>query len=451
MTNTMTEPSLALPEGLFTEGTGPEHPVNRAHREWSQLKKITPEIEQEFNYKHTHSIFRFVVNHMEYVPYCKDVYNKEATSCSCLPNLVGDLSDGEIVDCATALLHFAKQSKSDQQIRVMDWIAYDSAIDKGLAGVQRKIRQKRSVLPGTRNEMICKHRLAGLIGYGKKKWTACCKLLDENKAPVHGLKGKQSNNGKVHYVYTSLFHGFFDGLKELATPRATRIVTTQILREQPTAENRETRDEPAQVIELRENDEDVMELPSSMTKRGLYKRFLQERVGIIQVLDAKCRVVGVRSEEEGGPIPEIYPSWRSFNRYWDKYWPKLIIAKPREDVCDDCWKYANAFRFKKREDPIGEPDDDDDERRKKEQDINESVIESASYHVEQAKIQRLLFNEKISEAKDSRFLQRSERRRHLGGRFCAEYVHSPLRKRTTWTDILSLPIECLCLRNCGHC
>ena len=37
----------------------------------------------------------------------------------------------------------------------MDWIATDSAIDKALAGVHRYIKQKRSVLPGTYNEMIC--------------------------------------------------------------------------------------------------------------------------------------------------------------------------------------------------------------------------------------------------------------------------------------------------------
>ena len=93
----------------------------------------------------------------------------------------------------------------------------------------------------------------------------------------------------------------------------------------------------------REDDEDVLELPSSMTKRGLYKRFLKERIGIIQVLEAKCRVVGVRMEDSDTEVPDLYPSWRSFNRHWVKHWSKLIIAKPREDVCDDCWRYANEF------------------------------------------------------------------------------------------------------------
>ena len=98
--------------------------------------------------------------------------------------MVGSLSDDEVKDVAGALLRFAKQLKEDQQIRVMDWIAHDDALEKGLSGGHRYIKQKRSVLPGTRNEMICKHRLSALIGYGKKKWIACSKMLTNGQDPL---------------------------------------------------------------------------------------------------------------------------------------------------------------------------------------------------------------------------------------------------------------------------
>ena len=150
-----------------------------------------------------------------------------------------------------------------------------------------------------------------------------------------------------------------------------------------------------------------------MTKRGLYARFLKDQIGIVQVLDVQSKVIGVRPADDSEPnyeIPSLYPSWRSFNRHWECHYPKLVIARPREDVCDDCWRYANSFRFKKRGDgqqTAGQEDDssDDDEEQKN----NEGVVEKAAVHVEMAKIQRELFNRKTKEAKETRSLPRSER------------------------------------------
>ena len=107
--------------------------------------------------------------------------------------MVTSLADHEVKDVAHSLLIFGKQTKQEQKIRVIDWIAHDTALDKGLAGLHRNIRQKRCVLPGTYNEMICRHRLAALVGYGQRKWTACSKLMKTSSFPVHGLTGKESN------------------------------------------------------------------------------------------------------------------------------------------------------------------------------------------------------------------------------------------------------------------
>ena len=372
-------------------GCGPEHPVNVVHRDWMNLKDKSPESVKEFDEKHGRILLKFVTDHMEFVPVCMDMHKpKKQTTCSCLPDLVVQLSDSEVKSCAYSLLTFGKQEKEQQQIRVMDWIAHDQALEKGLMGVGRFIQQKRCVLPGTCNELICKHRLSALIGYGKKKWLACAKLLKENKTPLHGLVGKESNNNQLNRGYKGILEMYFQEILTLAVPRATRIVRNAVRQTETVGA---TTNAFQFRVELRDDDEELLELPSSMSKRGLYARFLKDWVGIIQVLDAKRRVAAVRPAEDDGEqdMPEIYPSWRTFNRHWQKYHPKLVVAKPREDVCDDCWTYANSFRFKKR----SEEDDGTEqpqEQAEVEQANNEAVIEAAALHVKQAQIQRELFN-----------------------------------------------------------
>ena len=390
-----------------TMNAGGDHPVNMAHREWISLKEKKGINIEKFVEKHRSALLRYVVNQFE-IPFCRDVNNFRTTTCSCLPELVTSLSDKEVEDVTQALLLFAKQTKSEQQIRVMDWIATDNAIDKALAGVHRYIKQKRSVLPGTFNEMICRNRLAALVGYGKKKWQACNRLLKENKAPRHALTGKDSNN-RYAIVYKRILDWFFEDILKLAAPRATRIATTVVENDRSADNQTETEAR----VELRDKDVDKLELPSSMTKRGLYARFLKERCGVVQVLDAQGRVAGVHGDEETDDVVPRYPSWRTFCRHWEKYYPKLVVAKAREDICDDCWRYANSFRFKSRKEKENDDRKDDasmdDNAAIAEQENNERVIKEAGLHVEQAEIQRNYFNEKVAQAKDSRFKQRSER------------------------------------------
>lgn len=392
-----------------TMNAGADHPVNVAHREWVKQKGRKGFNAEEFDSDHRSSLFEFVVAQMD-VSYCQDIHSFTPTTCSCLPDMVTSLSDKEVYDVAQALLVFAKQTKTEQQIRVMDWIAHDHAIESFFkGGTHRAIKQKRCVLPGTYNEMICKHRLAALVGYGKKKWLKCQALMKANKAPVHGLSGKESSKRHAQ-VYKRILDWFFEGIIKLATPRATRIVKSVV------AGAVDTSEEPTTIIELRDKDQDLLELPSSMTKRGVYARFLKDQVGIVQVLDAQGRVAGVRGDEESDNVPEHYPSWRTFCRHWEKYHPNLVVAKPREDICEDCWRYANAFRFKSKqmdENADRNADEMDEEElfnhQTEEQENNERVIKEAGAHVEQAEIQRAFFNEKEEAAKESRFKQRSEK------------------------------------------
>ena len=99
----------------ITMNAGSEHPVNVAHREWCCLKKKRGVNVEEFDKKHRSTLSFFVLKQME-VPYCRDINSFQATTCSCLPDLVTDLSEKELNDVGHALLVFAKQTKSEQQI-----------------------------------------------------------------------------------------------------------------------------------------------------------------------------------------------------------------------------------------------------------------------------------------------------------------------------------------------
>jgi hypothetical protein len=70
---------------------------------------------------------------------------------------------------------------------------------------------------------------------------------------VHGLKGRAFNFA-MGATTTASLHAFFEGMKAHACPRATRFVQT------------------ASGFELREDNEEVMDLPTSSTKRAIFDR-----------------------------------------------------------------------------------------------------------------------------------------------------------------------------------
>jgi hypothetical protein len=51
-------------------------------------------------------------------------------------------------------------------------------------------------------------------------------------------------------------------------------------------------------------------------------------------------------------------SWPSFCRFWSKNYPKIVIQRPAEDLCDDCVVFANRHKYQKRE---AQEEEDDDE------------------------------------------------------------------------------------------
>jgi hypothetical protein len=107
--------------------------------------------------------------------------------------------------------------------------------------------------------MICANAMLAILGKGKKFWQTCCKAVKTNIVPMHGLKGKVSNNilDPDSDVFLSLVW-FFDEMQELAEPRATRLVREMT--------NNGVR-----------GDNETLDLPAWTTKRDLYCRWCYEQ------------------------------------------------------------------------------------------------------------------------------------------------------------------------------
>jgi hypothetical protein len=129
--------------------------------------------------------------------------------------------------------------------------------------------------------------------------------------------------------------------------------------------------------------------------------------------DAKSRVIAKEAIE--GVEQHDPPSWTSFRRYWKKHHPKLFIAGAREDVCNQCYVFANRHRYATRkktpaeeeaEEETKSDEDDEDEQQQvgppegdgsdDEDDLEamvqgEALILAAGRHVKMAQQQRSLY------------------------------------------------------------
>jgi hypothetical protein len=220
---------------------------------------------------------------------------------------------------------YALLPKGEQQtlVKEKEWIKYGDTISDAY---RRGDKRKRAVflLPGT-NHLICRDALCRLLGIGREAWTTIFKMAKNNTPPSHGLEERI----------------FKTCLLLLATPRATLVIRS-LVRDQVETE-------------LQDDDKDIVELPSHMTKRSLYDRMLLQ-IGWKYVFDAKSRIVEQQPVE--GIEQERAPAWSSFQRYWAKHHPKLFIAGAREDVCNQCYIFANRHRYVARMKQAAEEEDE---------------------------------------------------------------------------------------------
>jgi hypothetical protein len=272
--------------------------------------------------------------------------------------------------------------------------------------------------------MVCKDAISLLLDYGCVKWRTCKQAVLNNKLPEHGNKGKLLGNAKrfADEVKDDL-HEFFAQIRQFATPRATRVV----------------REETGSG--LRDGEEELVELPTFWSKRGVYARFCSERGYVISCTARGNIVKTERSDPEWNvQNKKTICSWHAFLQFWDRNYPMIRLSSPAADICTDCHIFYNSQKYNNStegnsttssitiDDPMiayvpdslptnleyaDTPDGEDNVDLQLDTNVEmlerESMLQKATLHVNQAMCQRKLANKKIQEAIDTRDLPHSQR------------------------------------------
>jgi hypothetical protein len=338
---------------------------------------------------------RDYVNALAALPKCMNATSRGqavATGCDCLhkhvqnnPRLAGRV--------ALAVANFTVKPRAERIQTLITWIQYADILASVMAHrrrqfllIETKIEEdnleeadEEDDEPCFANQakLVCQSSLMRLLGIGPDAWKTVNLASATNTVPVHGLTGRSSNYAMGDATTTSL-QAFFEGLKDHACPRATRFVRTE------------------SGFELRDDDVEVMELPTSWTKRAVFARWLDECGWRIKT-DSIGRTT--MSEKEGVAVAArvAYCSWPFFVSFWKTNYGYLIVPKSREDICGDCFIFMNAHKYKQSKDEeslTSDEEDDDDDLEER-----EARIAKAYRHVENAQKQRDLFNLKVEEAR----------------------------------------------------
>ena len=357
-------------------------PVVQLHALWNECNR---QEQEEFDYSPWRESLEDFLIVMMRTEFCTDVHNPgRKTKCTCMSSL--DISNVEKEEVLDYLITYAKMGRDEQRALIWEWKRYSKVLDTGERGAYGG---KTYLLPGT-THVICKNAIAKIIGKKCDAWSSI-----KGPEPSHGLKDWPSNSRMKPEVEDDL-HAYFLSPQSLGAPRATRLVSSI------------SADKEKVNTELRDADADLIELPSCHRKRALYRGFLLSQ-GWEAKFDHKSRQTSLvkagEQIEDKGPI-----SWPSFCQYWERHFPKLVIQRPAEDLCDDCVIFANKHRYMKRNTRTVEDGDSDTEEaseREVNHDEDEQVMEAqedlivrAAKHVAMAKEQRQLFVRKKAEARE---------------------------------------------------
>lgn len=381
-------------------------PLQRVHKQRNAIKKPPknkPQVKVQALKDDLRRFFWHIASYR-----CQDSKNPtRRIQCSCWMEARGDLSDEDIESILEYLYDYALLEYKEQRMRVAEWMKYAIALQSRLFNVGRVERRKLFLIPGVNKPeaMICSYALCDMLGMTYSSWEPLWTKVKAGKAIFHGNTGKAN---KTNSDQQMILADFFEDMKGFAGPRATRIVRDLV------------RGKVA--MKLRDDDADLLELPTSFTKRNLYCRYVVEQ-GWTFKLDSTGRVVDKTAVDEDLDEPA---SWPTFLTFWKKNHPKLVIPNASEDICNECFVYANRHKYSTSTDPEStDALSENNEEAKQEAVVdtaneqqegatktmldNEAMILKASNHVHMAQAQRKYFQDKKKEAFDTRSNKPSER------------------------------------------
>lgn len=392
------------------------HPV---HVLWNNFKKVKKSDKKAFDFSPYRIRFNDFLSTLQLEESCRDVYvPKRHCKCTCLKDLTLDIVDTH--GFCNYMVTYSTKKECDRKDILVEWIKYAHAREGEALSGKYAYTLHCFLLPGTTRQLICTHALARIVGKNKDAWGTVSNAAKFGYSLTHGLVGQAGN--RVMVDSEKVMSDYLSELQELGAPRATRIV--RIL----TADGLTTK------TELRDDDVELIELPNHVSQFGYYKR-LVAKLGWRYEYDPKGRIIN-RAPIEGVDQAEVVPGWRTFIRLWKKEFPKMVIPKAGEDICDKCYQFANQIKYKQRrsgkEGMVDALLDDDydgvadivqlpfklddgesiDTQTTKEKRALESeeLILAAAKHVEMEQTQRKYFQDLKQQAFDGRDLPREKRR-----------------------------------------
>jgi hypothetical protein len=330
---------------------------------------------------------------------CASANNGNKLKCSCLQVFCKDDEEDPYTQaCARFVADFIRKSNADQKTVLVEWIRYARIVRP-----HPEHHHCRYIIPlsqandgddcFTYAALVCKSAIMVIIGVGVDFWNSCQTITTTNIVPNHGLQGKDSNRTMAateELLYDELdLH--FEELCQLEEPTATRYV----------------REETPNSTGLRDGEASIRHLPPYHTKRGIFRTFCYGRGWKINTNGRGTNNKVERDDVEWTGLqiqPQLICSWRTFCRFWNKYYSNLRIHKPSYDICGECYRYYNRSKYVKRtadseEDEAESQDKDENERQEQEkQDAEEDFVLNAALHVNRAQAQRTFLNLKHEEA-----------------------------------------------------
>ena len=279
---------------------------------------------------------------LEEVP-CPTARNrKQLTSCRCLELI---RNDDQLVEQLNKLLKdFGSYDNNSRRLFLHGAVTHSSVIFDSLFRGERR-RSCTFLLNGVGDGgengrvFVCSNAFRKLFCVGQIVWKT---LLEESSIPVK--KNYPHLNNNVHGMVSCtqrIIDYLYNLAKEEGEPYATRYVRMLT------------------GVGIREEEKGHVQLPSSYTKRQLYRRFCYES-GWIAKPDSVGNYVPVVEydrrpfDSEAGEF-SLWPdgsqslqvcSWRTFLNIWDKYLPFITIRSPSQDTCMDCHIFRNQQKYR---------------------------------------------------------------------------------------------------------
>ena len=330
---------------LETHGEKVLHPM-RLKRMKIKEGMVLPDYQDAF----TDACLAFICYHAESL--CKNLFCNYQTQCSCLKGLVeSENGDEQVKQLADSMYNFFSRPKLTQKLVMKEWIRANAT--------HQAIKQQSCfkvhtnyMIPGVFHDAdtsnndaskntepfcVCQNSLFLIYNYGFKKFKNLKKDLYSSSIRTHGLVGKKSNyltnkNDERKDIDKSL-HKFFTDLMEEAETHSSRVICE------------------AAGVGLRDDEINLVELPSSFTSRQLYYRWCYSR-GYCVKADAQGKLPKIsdyliREYDEvhwpHGSVPLPVCARIYFQNFWKQNYNNLKIRKPSHDTCNECWQYKNEL------------------------------------------------------------------------------------------------------------